>query len=152
MKWNKKLTSIFAKNAIKQFRTTNPCTPTKRIPSNRGYRADLGCIHDSSMEANVHRFYKYISRKYGKIEVQYEPRGFKFESNDFNIRYYIPDFEICSGQMVWYVEVKGYMDNSACNKATLISRCYPGVKIYYIFPKQYKLIKENYAHLIPNWE
>lgn len=152
MKWNKKLTDIFAKSAKKQLSTIPQSQHIERIPANRGYRKDLDCIHDSSMEANVHRFYKYLEAKYGKIKVEYEPKGFKFTNNIYNIRYYVPDFKISAGKMVWYVEVKGLWDDSARKKAKLVSTQYSGVKIYYIFPKHYYRIKKYYSHLIPNWE
>lgn len=89
---------------------------------------------------------------FGIMRVEYEPKGFKFRDNIYNIRYYIPDFKISTKQMVWYVEVKGFVDNSARQKAKLVSSQYPRVKIYYILPREYKLIKEWYAKDIPNWE
>lgn len=104
------------------------------------------------MEANVHRVYKYLERKYGKIKVEYEPKGFKFDTNSFNIRYYIPDFKISAGKVVWYVEVKGRVTSNTLQKDTLVSKSYPGVKLFYITPVEYEKIKSCYKHFIKNWE
>lgn len=153
----RKSIGMFAKSVKSIFTPTNHSTPTERIPSTRGYRADLNCIHDSKMEANIHRFYLYLIKKWqnsgnGIIKVEYEPDIFKFTDNRYNIRYYIPDFKVFTATDFWYVEVKGFVDDSAIKKDKLMASQYPRVKINYILPKHYKLIYKYYAKYIPNWE
>jgi len=120
-----------------------------------GFRDDLGIEFRSKMEANVYRFYKWLELQGGKIKVSYEPRLFTFpldSDNRFGIRGYIPDLEITSDEGIWFIEVKGQMDDTSREKARLFSKNYPGLTLYFIFPKQYEKIRQNYAHLIKNWE
>lgn len=153
MKIKKLFTSIFAPNVKKQLKHTHQCTLKERIPSNRGYRDDLKCIHDSSMEANIHRFYIYLMNKHHVIkEVVYEPKPFKFPDNEFNVSYYIPDFKITDNSGVRYIEVKGYMDKRAKIKKHLMRKYYPNVKLQFILPENYKRIFNNYGNIVKNWE
>ena len=151
------------KSIIKIFAPSvgTPSTHTRstqrtRYPAKKGYRNDIPEVpygFKSSMEANVYRFYRYISKKYKKIyKIEYEPERFVFKPNSFGIHSYIPDFKIYSGKNTWYLEVKGFLDDSDRQKARLMSENYPWIKLYYIYPKQYKLIKEYYGKMIPNWE
>lgn len=127
-------------------------TPKDRFIPKRGYRPDLDSVHDSKMEANVHRFYKYLENEYGKIKVEYEPKGFKFTSNVYGIYRYIPDFYISSAQGDWYIEVKGKMDANALAKHRLATTQFRGVRIYFVTVKEYSLIKKYYSNKISNWE
>jgi len=120
-----------------------------------GFRDDVGIEFRSKMEANVYRFYKYLEKERGRIKVEYEPKLFTFPSggdNRFNINGYIPDLEITSDHGVLYIEVKGSLSDKDREKTRLISKYHPGIKIFFVFPEQYRDIQKCYAKYIPNWE
>lgn len=142
----------------KKIRVRNPRSPKKgniSLKNNalRGYRIDQGIFFKSKMEANTFRFYKYLQRRYNAItHVKYEPWLFSFADNPFNIYGYIPDLEITSASGVFYIEVKGRVDDTCIKKARLLSQNYPGIKLYFVTPKQYNRIKNIYASVVPGWE
>lgn len=148
------ITNTIAKDATKHGITTRYIDSEDIIFRNgglHGYRQDLKHFMKSRMEANVYRFYRWKFRN-GKIKVEYEPDTFRFKPNKFGIKYYCPDFKISSPQGVHYIEVKGKLDDTSIKKAWLLSKEYSGIKLYFIFPKQYNLIRKYYAKKIPYWE
>jgi hypothetical protein len=149
------LQSITARNAKKDG-YSNPSTKERsdvRYSPLSGYRKDCRIYFKSKMEANVYRFYKYKSRRHKRIiNVAYEPELFMFKSNPYGIRGYKPDIKIDHYKGSFYIEVKGVVDLDCRRKAYLLKRDYPWVKLCFITPSKYELIKRHYSHLIPNWE
>ena len=118
-----------------------------RYPAHKVYEPILDVTFKSKMEKNVFSFLK--TRKLDKVE--YEPEIWKFKPNKFGISWYVPDFKITDGKRIWYIEVKGFLEKQDLQKAYLCKRDYPWIKIFYILPKQYNLIKKYYAKDIPEW-
>lgn len=129
---------------------SQPIAPIVRYPAKRYYRRDLGIEFKSSMEANVFRF--FLTRRWDRV--LYEPECFKFPkgASPLGITGYIPDIKLIDRHREVYVEVKGYVDEPAREKARLMKKYYPYIRMWYILPEGYKKIKDNYAHKIPNWE
>lgn len=153
----KLFTNIFAKN-VKPVGTTNQWAPREKGKAagytyfKEGYREDLKEYMKSKMEANVYRFYRWKVSRGDIIDVQYEPDLFKIRLGKDKITYYRPDFKVSSRKGVWYLEVKGPVDHPSLEKVRALSKSERGLKIYCIFPKQYKLIEKYYSAVIPNWE
>jgi hypothetical protein len=103
-----------------------------------GRREDLGLFMRSSTEANVARLFRWMG-----IEWKYEPHEFEFPVNR-GIRFYRPDFLItipegagCGAvRSLWpraldlpagsyWVEVKGWMDETSRTKIGRFIDCYP---------------------------
>lgn len=138
----------------------------ERKPANRFYRKDLGLELKSSMEANVLRFYREWCP--GIQSISYEPDTFyfpprngvstsrantkTFKRNDSKIYAYVPDFRISDGTNTWYVEVKGVMDYEAYEKARLMAKYYPRIRIFFITSKEYNTIRKLYSKKTPYWE
>jgi len=136
---------------------------SKRYPARRFYREDLGIEFKSSMEANYARFMEYLGVKWEyesevfhfptKANLVYKTNNSKaFNQNPFGISGYVPDFKISAGRYIWYVEVKGYMDNISAEKIRLFHIFYPYLELNLVTPKEYRLIQKYYANKIRKWE
>lgn len=107
-----------------------------------GTRKDLGHYVRSRWEANVARYFKLLYGSY-----KYEPETFSLETTN-KFYCYTPDFKVGDT----YYEVKGYWDRKSVLKRKLFSQQYSDLKIKYIGPTEYNMIKSNYSHLIKEWE
>ena len=101
------------------------------------------------MEANVARYYTFKG-----VSWEYEPEIFHFPkgSSKLDITAYCPDFKIRYGHVTRYVEVKGSVDNYCHEKAWLLKRFYPWVKLDIIGPFEYSVIRKRHQKQIKNWE
>ena len=135
-------------NGKRKTKEVDPKRYRIRYPANRGYRYDTGIEFKSKMEANIFRFLK--TRKFESVE--YEPELWYFKPNKFGIKAYVPDFKVTFGKRVWYFEVKGFFEKQDFQKAWLVSKNYPWIKLFYIGPDKYNLIRKSYSKHIKNWE
>lgn len=121
-------------------------------PAIRGYRKDCGIEFKSKMEANIYRY--LTCDKEGSIIVKYEPDMFTFPkgSSPIGVERYVPDFKVTNGKYTHYIEVKGVETPVDVEKARLLRKHYPWVKLYFIYSKDYQRIEKEYSQLIPNWE
>lgn len=132
----------------KKSNSVDPKRFRVRYPASDGFRNDTGIKFKSKMEANIFRWLR--TKKIDSVE--YEPELWYFRNNRYGIKAYVPDFKITDGKRVWYIEVKGFHEKQDSQKAWLVSTQYPWCRIYYIYPKQYNLIKKYYAKQVANWE
>jgi hypothetical protein len=158
----KRITSILAPHAGQGGKTRRKAI---NLPANKYYRADCGIEFKSSMEANIWRFYTQLARG---VKLEYEPEIFFFKrenniqvgnnyqaiktSNPYNIKGYVPDFRVTTAGHSWYIEVKGKVDILSLEKARLLKVYYPWIKLYFITPRSYNLIKKYYSHQVKGWE
>ena len=147
------ITKMFARGADTK-KSTFPLIKGKRIQAHSGYRPDIPQVAEfqSTMEANLWRFYSQCCK--GIIEIEYEPKYFRFPkgATKYNIYGYVPDFRLCDGTHTWYIEAKGYMDIYSAEKIRLFQKYYSGLKLYLVTPVEYNLIKKYYSHKILGWE
>jgi len=138
-----------------------------------GYREDLKQYFRSKWEANIARYYRYISEFY-----IYEYKEFEFKTIKRGQRYYKPDFYLPASDS--WVELKGFFRASDKTKLRRFKKYYPEefAKLKFIIPDKYarsktngEMIKflvnelkinfdeiisykeiEEYGKLIPGWE
>jgi hypothetical protein len=120
-----------------------------RYPARRYYREDLGCEFKSSMEANYARFLNFKGVKW---EYEREIFTFPYHASKIGITRYKPDFKVYFGKTAYYIEVKGYLDRADSEKIYLFQKYYPWLKLNFITPRQYNLIRKYYSKYIPCWE
>ena len=99
------------------------------------------------MEANIFRFYTQIHKTVG---IEYEPEMFTFPkgSSHLHVRAYVPDFRVKFGGHTCYIEAKGFFDDECREKTRLLNKYYPWIKLYFITPQKYQIIKRLYAKRI----
>jgi predicted nuclease of restriction endonuclease-like RecB superfamily len=131
--------------------TTRQYKTVRRFINRVGYRSDLGIEFKSSMEANLYRFYTQVCKG---IIIKYEPKLFKFphSASPIGVKGYIPDFEIKVGKFSYFIEAKGRFSVQDLEKTRLFKKYYPGIRLYFVTPKEYNLIKRYYSSQIKGWE
>ena len=119
-----------------------------RYPAKEGYRQDLHKFFRSSMEANYARFLNELG-----VEWEYETERFNFPKgvSSLGITGYVPDFKIYAGKNPYYVEVKGFVDRHALEKARLVHKYYPYINLYFLTARGYRIIEKHYKKRL-NWE
>lgn len=118
-----------------------------------GKREDLGgMFFRSAWEANYARYLNWLQAK-GEIDKwEYEADTFWFLAIKRGVRSYKPDFKITEKGSVYYVEVKGWMDDKSKTKLKRMKKYHPDVKIVVVDGKQYASIKAAVSRLIEGWE
>lgn len=107
----------------------------------------------SIWERNVARYLEWLKGIGEVVEWQYEPKRFIFESIQFGNRSYRPDFYVVEkGGKSYWLEVKGWMDNSSRVKLERMARYYPSEKIVVMDAPQYRLLSRQMRNLVPGWE
>jgi len=102
--------------------------------SNGGKRKDLNNVYfRSSWESNYARYLNLF-----KIEWEYEPKRFLFESIKRGIRSYAPDFRLPKENK--WIEVKGWLDKQSKTKLKRFKKYYPDE-----FEKTIMVIEKNFS-------
>lgn len=111
----------------------------------------------SAWEANYARYLNWcIETNFGGvIKWEYEPKRFKFEKITTGNRFYTPDFKVYfdDGTYEWH-EVKGWLNDSSKTKLKRFNRYFPeeAARLVIIDRQKMKIIRNNFAAVIPNWE
>jgi len=136
---------------VTRSRTLSSSTSYSR--AKQGVRRDIGDMHfRSAWEANYARYLNWLITK-GQIEKwEYEADVFWFEAIKRGVRSYKPDFKIWENGKVYYVEVKGWMDDKSKTKIKRMRIYYPDVKVIVFDAKQYKELKSKMSRIIEGWE
>lgn len=94
--------------------------------------------------------YLEILKKYKRIkEWEYEPKTFWFENIKRGTRSYLPDFRITEfNDTVYYVEVKGHMDDKSKTKLKRMKKYYPEVKLLMANRAQIEEIRMKFGTLL----
>ena len=118
-----------------------------------GKRADLGGLYlRSSWEANYARYLNFLLN-HGEIDRwEYEPDTFWFHAIKRGTRSYLPDFKVLESGLVYYVEVKGWMDQKSKTKLRRMAKYYPDTEIRLVDKKPYLEIQSKLGRLIVGWE
>lgn len=153
---------IFILVAIVLFRgQRTPPSITVVHGGRKGFRPDISSKIEfkSSWEANYARFLTQICRG---VKWEYEPKRFLFPievTRRFGLSIYTPDFAISykNNDISHYIEIKGCKNIQslpavAKQKAFLLKKYYPRIKLYFVTGEEYKIIERLYAHRIENWE
>lgn len=127
--------------------TANPYSRTKS-----GVRPDLGIFVRSAWEANYARYLNWLQAR-GDIERwEYEPETFWFEAIRRGVRSYRPDFKIWEKGRVYFVEVKGWMDDKSKTKLRRMKKYHPSVEVRLFGEADYRDLKSKLSRIIPGWE
>lgn len=111
----------------------------KHYYSEIGYRDDLGHKTKSTWEANYCRILNHLRLKY-----EYEPESFILPDGST----YTPDIKV-NGK---YVEIKGYMTNSARRKIAQFKQSYSDKQLTIIDEANYERLVQTYRSKIAQWE
>jgi hypothetical protein len=119
----------------------------------RGVREDVGPMHfRSAWEANYARYLNWLKARGDIDSWEYEPDTFWFDKIKRGVRSYLPDFRIHEKGRVYYVEVKGWMDDKSKTKIKRMAKYHPKVDLRVFGEKDYRSLKANLGRIIPNWE
>lgn len=110
-------------------------------------------FYRSRWEANYARYLEFI-REQGLIaKWEHEPETFWFEKIKRGTRSYLPDFRVTRlDGSIYYVEVKGYMDDRSKTKLKRMKKYHPTVELELVPAKAYKALAKTASKLIKNWE
>jgi predicted nuclease of restriction endonuclease-like RecB superfamily len=105
----------------------------------------------SSWEANIAAYLEFLKTNLEIKEWQHEPETFWFEKIKRGVRSYLPDFKITKNdETIYFLEVKGWMDDKSKTKIKRMALYYPNVTLDIIDQKRYKDIKRS-SSVIKNW-
>lgn len=108
-------------------------------------------FYRSEWEVNIAAYYEFLKSKGEIIEWEYEPIVFWFEKIKLGVRSYKPDFRITAKDgIVYYVEVKGWMDDKSKTKIKRMEIYYPNIKLEILGADRYNAISKMKS-LIPYW-
>ncbi len=106
----------------------------------------------SSWECNYARYLEWL-RQQGQITSwEHEPKTFWFEGIKRGVASYLPDFRVQQGDLVYYVEVKGWMDRRSKTKIKRMAKYYPDVELRVVDAKIYKALTKQVSAFIPDWD
>lgn len=107
----------------------------------------------SSWEANYSRYLELLKQAGVIAEWAYEPETFWFLKIRQGTRSYLPDFRVkLMDGTVFYVEVKGYLDQQSKTRMRRMASYYPEVCVLMVTKLELAAIKQMHRHLIPDWE
>lgn len=114
-----------------------------------GYRK----YYRSSWEANYARYLQFLVER-GEIKSWlHEPDTFWFDKIKRGCVSYLPDFKVTGNDgSVWYVEVKGWMDDRSKTKIARMAKYHPLVKLTIVDSKAYKILAKQVSGMIKGWE
>lgn len=106
----------------------------------------------SVWERNISRYFEFLKIKNDIKDWEYEPQRFFFEGVSFGNRTYLPDFRITNNDgYQYYVEVKGWVDNSSRIKLNRMGKYFPNIEVQIIAQERYMEISKI-APVIKDWE
>jgi hypothetical protein len=156
---NSKLNSIEHRQAVSNRMSKLMNYRLKNSPSNIYSKSKKGTISiggniffaRSSWEANIAAYLEFLKQNKEIAAWEHEPETFWFEAIKRGVRSYLPDFRITNiDGSIYYIEVKGWMDNKSKTKLKRMSKYYPNVVLELIDSKRYNAISKNKG-VIPNW-
>lgn len=120
----------------------------------RGYREDLGkTFFRSSWEANYARYLNFLKSRGTISGWEFEPDTFWFAGIKRGVMSYLPDFRVTRPNgSVYYVEVKGWMDDKSKTKLKRMAKYHPDIELEVVASKQYREIEQKLSGAIPHWE
>lgn len=105
-------------------------------------------FYRSAWEPNIAIYFEYLKSIREILDWFYEADTFWFEKIKRGVRSYTPDFKIIDkDDSIYYVEVKGWMDEKSKTKIKRMGIYFPKVKLYIFDQKKYKEISKNFCGL-----
>lgn len=140
-----------------RYGTLAPGMQADRNPHSRvkyGRRDDLGGqFFRSAWEANYARYLNFLIARGLVARWEFEADTFWFEAIRRGVRSYKPDFKVTEpGGAVYYVEVKGWMDDKSKTKLARMARYHPTVDLRLVGAKAYYEIERTIGRGLPGWE
>lgn len=107
----------------------------------------------SSWEANYARILELLKQENKIHNWEHEPDTYWFEHIARGARSYTPDFKIwVNDKEFFYVEIKGWMDQTSKTKLERFGRYYPEYYLELIESDGIKKLKKEYKSLVDVWE
>ncbi len=105
----------------------------------------------SSWEANICAYLQFLKDNKEILEWEYEVETCWFDKIKRGVRSYKPDFKITDkDSSVYFIEVKGWMDDKSKTKLKRMKKYHPLVRIDLLDQKRYTAIKKQ-SGLIKEW-
>ncbi len=106
----------------------------------------------SRWEANYGRYLEFLKQSRHIKDWQHEPDTFWFENIKRGCRSYLPDFKVWTIKGIYYVEVKGWMDDRSKTKLKRMKKYHPKIDLKLIESKAYKKLCRQLSPIIKGWE
>lgn len=106
----------------------------------------------SKWEANYARYLQYLQEGRLIEKWEHEPKTFWFENIKRGVRSYLPDFKVYRQGLVYWVEVKGYMDAKSATKIKRFKKYYPEEDLRVVGESWFKENSKNLRLIIKGWE
>lgn len=122
--------------------TGSQATSSRASRGKAGVRTDVhpSAYFYSRWEANIARLYTYLG-----IRWVFEPKSFDIGNQRYTPDFYLPDFDV-------YIEVKNFWGEYSRRRDEKFRSCYPNISLQVILKNEYRILENQYAHLIPTWE
>jgi hypothetical protein len=107
----------------------------------------------SRWEANYARYLEWMRSRGEIAKWEHEPETFWFSGVKRGTVSYLPDFRVTKNDgSIYYVEVKGWMDDRSKTKLKRMKKYHPSVQLELVDGKRYNAIKKVAQKLIADWE
>jgi len=107
----------------------------------------------SRWEANYARFLETLKANGVIAKWEHEAETFWFTGVKRGCVSYLPDFRVTERDgSIYYVEVKGWMDDRSKTKLKRMKKYYPKVKLVLIDSKEYRALEKNARFAVQGWE
>lgn len=120
----------------------------------RGYRliGEKRKFYRSKWEANYARWLQYQLEQGWIQSWQHEPRTFWFSGIRRGTVSFLPDFQVSTNDLAYWVEIKGYMDAKSATKIKRFKKFYPEERLVVIDREWFKKNNEKMKLIIKDWE
>ena len=130
----------------KKKKKTNASSAWREIGGIRKY-------YRSRWEANYARYLEWMRSRGEIAKWEHEPETFWFSGIKRGTVSYLPDFRVTKNDgSIYYVEVKGWMDDRSKTKLKRMKKYHPSVQLELVDGKRYNAIKKVAQKLIADWE
>lgn len=136
---------------MKERLEKKPQTQYSRVKNGHIVIAGRKLFVRSSWEANICAYLQFLKDNKEILEWEYEVETFWFDKIKRGVRSYKPDFKITDkDSSVYFIEVKGWMDDKSKTKLKRMKKYHPLVRIDLLDQKRYTAIKKQ-SGLIKEW-
>jgi hypothetical protein len=133
----------------------NLVNPRPKTTWKQGWREINGrrIFFRSRWEFNYACYLEWLRVQNQIVAWEHEPQTFWFEKIKRGVRSYLPDFRITEREdRIYYIEVKGWMDDRSKTKLKRMKKYHPTVELRLVDSKSYRALAKRVAKFVPGWE
>lgn len=121
-----------------------PCNQYSRCKRGQATVGGKTYFFRSSWEANIAAYLQFLKEQKQIKDWEFEVMTFWFDKIKRGVRSYLPDFRVINNDdSVYYIEVKGWMDDKSKTKLNRMRIYYPNIKIEVYDKKRYNAIAKQ---------